>query len=77
MSPTVFKYKSYRFFFFSREESRMHIHVTGKDGEAKFWIEPSIELANNLGLKENEINELMGIIKIRENEIREAWRKHF
>jgi hypothetical protein len=55
----------------------MHIHVTGKDGEAKFWIEPSIELANNLGLKENEINELMGIIKIRENEIREAWRKHF
>ena len=26
MSPTVFRYKGYRFFFFSREEVRMHVH---------------------------------------------------
>jgi hypothetical protein len=36
MSPTVFRWKGYRFFFFSREEERKHVHVTCADGEAKF-----------------------------------------
>ena len=27
MSPTILRINGYRFFFFSREESRMHIHV--------------------------------------------------
>ena len=34
MSPTVFRDRGYRFFFFSREESRMHVHIAAKDGEA-------------------------------------------
>ena len=50
MSPTVFRYKSYRFHFFSREEERMHVHVTSNNGEAKFWLEPEIALAVNHGL---------------------------
>jgi len=48
MSPTVFKTKSYRFFFFSREEKRMHIHVISPNGEAKFWIELEIELVKSV-----------------------------
>ncbi|MES9901664.1 MAG: DUF4160 domain-containing protein [Sedimenticola sp.] len=47
MSPTVFKERGYRFFFFSREEERMHVHVLSGDGEAKLWLEPEIELAKN------------------------------
>ncbi|MGD9164083.1 MAG: DUF4160 domain-containing protein [Chromatiales bacterium] len=47
MSPTVFKEKGYRFFFFSREEERPHVHVISADGEAKFWLEPDIEIAKN------------------------------
>jgi hypothetical protein len=43
MSPTVLREKGYRFFFFSREESRMHIHVAYADREAKFWLSPQIE----------------------------------
>ncbi len=27
MSPTVFRERGYRFYFFSREEPRMHVHV--------------------------------------------------
>ena len=50
MSPTVFRDGSLRFYFFSREESRMHIPVRGPGGEAKFWMEPNIELAQNYGL---------------------------
>jgi hypothetical protein len=45
MTPTVFREKGYRFFFFSREENRMHVHVISGDGEAKYWLEPKIELA--------------------------------
>ena len=36
MSPTVFRVKDYRFFFFSREETRAHIHISSPEGEAKF-----------------------------------------
>lgn len=50
MSPTVFREGAYRFFFFSREERRLHIHVNHPTGEAKFWLEPEIELAVNYGL---------------------------
>ncbi len=28
----------------------MHVHVISPDGEAKFWLEPEIELAVNQGL---------------------------
>ena len=30
----------------------MHVHVTHADGEAKFWIEPEIEVAMNQGLSQ-------------------------
>jgi hypothetical protein len=35
-----------RFYFNSREESRMHIHVETPDGEAKFWLEPLVAWQN-------------------------------
>jgi hypothetical protein len=41
MSPTVFREGPFRFFFFSREEDRLHIHVQSAEGEAKFWVEPN------------------------------------
>lgn len=77
MSLTVFYYRNYRFFFFSREESRMHIHVYSPSGEAKFWIEPEIELAVSKGLNSRELKEVETQIKEKENEIREEWNKHF
>ncbi len=33
----------------------MHIHVTHTDGEAKFCLEPQIELAMNQGLSKKQI----------------------
>jgi hypothetical protein len=47
MSPTVFRDGGFRFFFFSREEPRMHVHIVSSEGEAKFWIEPKFEVAQN------------------------------
>lgn len=77
MSPTVFKEKNFRFFFFSREEKRMHIHVVSPDGEAKFWIEPNIELSKFVGFNKKQIKMLENVIKENENEIRSSWKKHF
>ncbi|MDA1088002.1 MAG: DUF4160 domain-containing protein [Verrucomicrobia bacterium] len=77
MSPTVFRWRGFRFYFFSREEPRMHIHVADADGQAKFWMEPEIELARNYGLKENVLSDLLEVITEREQEIRDAWNDHF
>jgi hypothetical protein len=77
MSPTVLRARGYRFFFFSREEPRVHIHVHHTDGEAKFWLEPRIELAQNYGLTGQQIDTAQKILAEHENEIRAAWRKHF
>ncbi len=67
----------FRFFFFSREELRMHVHVQGPDGEAKFWMDPRIELAQNYGLTMRQVNAAFKMIQEHENEIRKAWKNHF
>ena len=77
MSPTVFREGGYRFFFFSREETRMHVHVQSQSGEAKFWLEPRIELAQQVGLSLREVNEALRLVQEHENDIRSAWQKHF
>ena len=77
MSPTVFRYKEYQFYFFSREESRMHVHVYSPDGEAKFWLEPIVALEENHGLPLRRLTELQKIVERRKNEIVRAWKKHF
>ena len=77
MSPTVFRDGEFRFFFFSREEPRMHIHVQSNNGEAKFWIEPNIHLSQNHGLSLNELNKAETLIQEHADEIRTAWQQHF
>ena len=77
MSPTVFRYKSYQFFFFSREEERIHIHVYAPSGEAKFWLEPKITLAVNYGFSDRHLREIEKIIGEHRDEIEKYWKKHF
>ena len=77
MSPTVFRDGDYRFFFFSREESRRHVHVCCPEGEAKFWIEPNVVLACSAGLTEKQLGAVRKTVEERRNEITEAWNGHF
>ena len=77
MSPTIFREGPFRFFFFSREEARVHVHVESPDGEAKFWLEPGIELARNYRLAENDLRRVRDLILEHEEEIRDAWHRHF
>ena len=55
----------------------MHVHVHGQNGEAKFWLEPTIETAQNVGLTPREINEALRLVQEHQDDIRSAWRKHF
>jgi len=75
VSPTVFRERNARFYFFTREEPRMHIHVQTPDGEAKFWVEPEIELAETIKLKPKELNRLKKIIEEHKQEIINEWNK--
>jgi len=77
MSPTVFRHDGYRFFFFSREETRVHVHVACGDGEAKFWLLPTIELAENLGLSPKQLTRITRIIEEQRDDITRAWKRHF
>jgi len=77
MSPTVFREGGFRFYFFSREETRMHVHVQGSDGEAKYWLEPIIELAHNYGLNERQLRSVNALVEAHEDEIRRSWARHF
>ncbi len=77
MSPTVFRERGYRFFFFSKEEERIHVHVISGEGEAKFWLSPEIELAKNYGFGRKQLKEIESLIEVHYNELISAWRKHF
>lgn len=73
----MFKEGPYRFYFFSREEPRMHVHVHAPGGEAKFWLEPTITLAQNYGFTTRHVNAVLKIVQEHEDEIRKAWAAHF
>lgn len=77
MSPTVFREKGYRFFFFSLEESRMHIHVRSRDGEAKFWLEPEIALAKRYRLSDTQVRDIERRVEAHKDELIAAWTSYF
>jgi len=77
MAPTIHRERGYRFFFFSREEPRVHVHALGADGEAKFWLEPEVELAKNVGLSRRQLREVEEIVEAHRDEFRAAWNRHF
>ena len=55
----------------------MHIHVIRAEGEAKFWLEPEIELARNYGLSRDQLKEAEKIVRKYQNEFRAAWHQYF
>ena len=77
MSPTVLRYKNYSFLFFSREESRPHVHVSSAEGEAKFWLTPEVSMAGNYGFNIKQIHEIENKVRAHQEELLYAWRNYF
>ena len=63
MSPKFRQENGYIFKIYSNEEERKHIHVVKAECEAKFWLEPAIELAENYGFNSKEINRITQIVE--------------
>ncbi len=77
MSPTFLKYKNFRFYVNSREETRIHVHVHTPDGEIKIWLEPEIEIAVNYGVRQKDVKKIIEIVKDKQNEFKRRWKEHF
>ncbi len=77
MAPTIVRDGPFRLFFFSREESRIHVHVAHSDGEAKFWLTPDVTLATSTGLTPRQLNEAKLVVQTHLKEINDAWIHHF
>ena len=77
MAPTIVRDGQFRLFFFSREEERIHVHVSHPDGECKFWLTPDVHLAVNVGLSLVQLRQAQAVVSEHLKEIEDAWRRHF
>ncbi len=55
----------------------MHVHVFSGDGEAKFWLEPEIELAKNCHYNRKQLKEIEALVEAHYNELISAWKQYF
>jgi hypothetical protein len=77
MAPTVVRDGQFRLFFFSREETRIHVHVEHSDGEAKFWLTPEVALTTYTGLSKSQVRDAQAVVVAHLKEIQDAWNRHF
>ncbi len=78
--PVVFRYKGYKFFFFSNEgdpREPLHIHVLKAESVAKFWLEPEPGISEAYGFTSHELRELIGVATENIDLIRRYWNEHF
>ena len=78
--PTVFRQDGFRFFFYSNEgdpREPPHIHVMFAGGEAKFWLQPGVTLADSAGLDAKTLRRLLGIVQDNRATIERAWHDYF
>ena len=55
----------------------MHIHISSPEGEAKFWIEPVVALADYSSYTPKQLTEIQKAVESHASEITKAWKKHF
>jgi hypothetical protein len=78
--PVVFRHRSFRFFFYSNEgdpREPLHIHVRSPEGEAKFWVRPSVALAYSEGFDARTLRELAGVVAGKAEGIERTWNDPF
>lgn len=76
MSPVFKRESEYTFKVYSNEEDRMHIHVLHGRNEAKYWLEPQIELAWNDGIAEERLSKIKKIIENNADRFKEQYKEH-
>ncbi len=74
--PTILRKNGFSFFFYSNEHRPIHVHVEKGDGDAKFNLEPLVELVESHGLKTRELSDAEEIINEHLQQIIEAWKTY-
>ena len=78
--PVVFRYKGFRFFFYSNEGSPrepVHVHVRSGSSEAKLWLEPQVRVAASFGFDAGMLRELVEVTQSNRVLIERAWHEYF
>ena len=78
--PLVFRYKGFRFFFYSNEGSPrepVHVHVRAGESEAKIWLTPQVRVADSFGFDAATLRELVKVAQDNRALIERAWHDCF
>ena len=54
----------------------MHVHVVKGGHEAKFWLEPEVELARNYGFGEADLKKITKIVEQYGNDFKRQFAAH-
>jgi len=76
----VFRYKGFRFFFYSNEgdpREPMHIHVRAGGSEAKLWLSPQVRVATSYGFDASTLRELVDVARSHRDLIERTWHDCF
>lgn len=76
----VFRYKGFRFFFYSNEGSPrepVHVHVRSGSSEAKLWLEPQVRVAASFGFDAATLRELVEVAQSNQVLIERTWHEYF
>jgi len=80
--PVVFRYRGFRFFFYSNEGSpreplHVHVHVRPGSGEAKIWLDPRVQVASSSGFDAGTLRELVEVAQTNRVQIERTWHEYF
>ena len=78
--PVIFRYKGFRFFFYSNEGNPLepvHVHVRLGNAMAKFWLHPSVSMADSHGFDPPTLNELARVIEQNRDVVERSWHEYF
>ncbi|MBO4230875.1 MAG: DUF4160 domain-containing protein [Bacteroidales bacterium] len=76
--PELFRLYGFLFMFFSHEHEPIHVHVIGKDGEAKFsWDGEKFVLDRCRNVKRNDLRRIKAVISSNSDLIIKRWKELF
>ncbi|MBV5311032.1 DUF4160 domain-containing protein [Chromatium okenii] len=78
--PVVLRVNGFKFFFYANEgnpREPAHIHVRKAEAEAKFWLEPQVQLARNDGFNASTLRQIIELVQINQAQLKRDWYEYF
>ena len=78
--PVVLRLDGFKFFFYANEgnpREPAHIHIRTSGAEAKFWLEPQVQLARNDGFDAPTLRHIAGFVANHQAQLKRDWHEYF